>query len=196
MLSPSNICLTMGTEIEKKYRLTRDQRTDLLRRLREIGATVEGEEFEENTIYGGHGLDPLKNVLRLRRAGDRAILTYKERFASQSAVKHQREEETRVEDVDALAAILDALGYRPALVYEKRRMTWRVAGAELVVDDLPFGLFLEVEGEEKIIDEVEQLLELTEVEAEMASYPELTQRYGERRGDVIESRFQPMLPEM
>jgi adenylate cyclase, class 2 len=186
--------LKMGTEIEKKYRLSREQRTALPLRLREIGATDEGEDFEENTIYEGRDLDLRKSVLRLRRIGTRAILTYKERFASSSAIKRQREDETRVEDAEALASILDALGYRPAIVYEKRRATWRFAGAEVVVDELPFGLFLEIEGEEEIIIDVERLLGLADAEAEMASYPELTMRHGEKRGDVIEARFRPVSP--
>jgi adenylate cyclase class 2 len=181
----------MATEIEKKYRLTCEQRAELLDRLREIGALMDSEEFEENTIYAGQNLDPRSRVLRLRRVGSLATLTYKERTPSTSAIKHQREDETQVEDAVALEAILDALGYRPVLVYEKRRLTWRIAGAEAVVDELPFGLFLEIEGEERIIGEVERLLGLDEVEAEMASYPELTQRCGERRGDLIEARFPP-----
>ncbi|MGB7924170.1 MAG: class IV adenylate cyclase [Pyrinomonadaceae bacterium] len=179
----------MGTEIEKKYRLSRERRAEVLSRLREMGGSGEGEEFEENTLYGGNGLDRRTRVLRLRRVEGRAVFTYKERFASSSSIKRQREDETRVEDGEALASILDALGYKPALVYEKRRATWRIAGAEVVVDELPFGLFLEIEGEEKIIVEVERLLGLDEAEAEMASYPELTERHGEKRGDLIEARF-------
>lgn len=179
----------MGIEIEKKYRLTRRQRAQLIRRLRESGATPEGEEFEENTLYAGGHLDVSKQVLRLRRVGDLALLTYKERFASQSAIKHHREDETAVEDANALASILDALGYKPTLVYEKRRATWRLQGAEIVIDELPFGLFVEIEGEEDSITEVERSLGLTEAEAEMATYPELARRHGEKRGDVIESRF-------
>ena len=179
----------MGTEIEKKYRLNREQRAELLRRLIEVGAVMEGEEFEENTIYGGRELDPRRSVLRLRRIRDHAILTYKERSPSSSAIKHHREDETRVEDAGALADILDALGFVAALVYEKRRMTWRIDDAEAVIDELPFGLFLEIEGEEKTIIRVERLLGLDEVEAEMASYPELTQRFGEKNGDRIEARF-------
>jgi adenylate cyclase, class 2 len=186
----------MGTEIEKKYRLTRAERAQLLERLREIGATQEAAEFEENTLYVGGNLDPRSRVLRLRRVGDHAFLTYKERYASSSAIKHQREDETRVEDADALHAILEVLGYRPALLYEKRRATWRVAGAEVLLDDLPFGMFLEIEGEEKTIMEAERLLGLAEIEAEMATYPELTQRFGEKRGEVIEARFQLTLPEI
>ncbi len=186
----------MGTEIEKKYRLTQAERVQLLERLREIGATPEGAEFEENTLYVGGNLNQRSRVLRLRRVGDRAVLTYKERYPSASAIKHQREDETRIEDADALHAILEALGYRRALVYEKRRATWRVAGAQVLVDDLPFGMFLEIEGEEKTILEAERLLGLAEVEAEMATYPELVQRFGEKRGEMIESRFQLTLPEI
>jgi adenylate cyclase class 2 len=186
----------MPIEIEKKYRLTREQCEQLKRRLRENSAIAVGEEFEENTLYDGGNLDLSRQVLRLRRVGGRAIITYKERFASTSAVKHQREDETVVEDGQALAAILDALGYRRALIYEKRRATWRLGGAEVLVDELPFGLFAEIEGEENAIFEVEQQLGLADVEAEMASYPQLTRLHGEKRGDVVEARFQMTLPEI
>lgn len=179
----------MGIEIEKKYRLKREERERLSARLHEAGATCKGVEFEENIIYTGGNLDTKRSVLRLRRTGGITLLTYKERFTSSSAIKHQREEETRVEDAQALAAILDALGYKPALVYEKRRETWRLAGAVVVIDELPFGLFAEIEGEEDSIKEAERQLELAEAEAEMKTYPELTEKYGERKGATIEARF-------
>jgi adenylate cyclase class 2 len=185
----------MGIEIEKKYRLTHEQYERLLRRLREHETVNEGEEFEENTLYAGGQLDVTRQVLRLRRAGGRAIFTYKERYPSTAAIKRQREDETIVEDAKALAAILEALGFKPVLVYEKRRTTYRLKDTELVVDELPFGLFMEIEGEEQAIVQVEQLLDLTEVEAEMASYPELAERYGEKRGGITEARFQLSLPE-
>jgi adenylate cyclase class 2 len=179
----------MGIEIEKKYRLTREQRERFVKQLRESGAAYEGEELEENTLYAGGNLDTSRQALRLRRVGAKTILTYKERHASESAIKHHREDETGVEDAQALAAILDALGYKPSLVYEKRRATWQWKGAEIVVDELPFGLFVEIEGEEDIINEVERSLGLIEAEAEMATYPELARQYGQKRGDVIEARL-------
>src|SRR5689334_15870205 len=129
----------MGIEIEKKYRLTREQAARLHENLRASGAALEGEDFEENTLYAGGTLDPSRQVLRVRRVGRRAILTYKERFFSTEAIKHNREDETVVEDAGALSEILQALGFRPALVYEKRRATWRLMNTEIVVDELPFG---------------------------------------------------------
>jgi adenylate cyclase class 2 len=180
----------MPIEIEKKYRLTPEQVGRLRLRLAEAGAEGGGgAEFEENVIYTGPGLDPRLRVLRLRREGGRALFTFKERDLSGSAVKRQREEETEVADSSALAAILEALGYRPALVYEKRRETWRLDGAEVVIDELPFGLYAEIEGDEARILEVEKLLGLDSAEAEPASYPALTHRHGKRQGDAVEARF-------
>jgi adenylate cyclase, class 2 len=180
----------MAIEVEKKYRLTAEQFEPLRRRLEDAGAEGQGPpEFEENTIYAGPNLDPSRRVLRLRRKGGRAVFTFKERDTSGSAVKHQREEETEVSDAAALASILEALGYRPVLVYEKRRTTFRLSGAEVVLDELPFGLFLEIEGDEPSILEAERLLDLQDAEAEHSPYPELTLRHGKQRGEAIEARF-------
>lgn len=180
----------MGIEIEKKYRVTRRQKEALRRRLFEVGARPKGaEEFEENVIYTGPGLDPRSRVLRLRRVGDRAMFTYKERDLSNSSIKRQREDETEVANPQALASILEALGYRPALIYEKRRATWLVAGTEVVLDELPFGLFVEIEGAEADILEVENLLNLEDASAEHSPYPELTRRHGREEGNMVVARF-------
>lgn len=173
-------------EIEKKYRLTAQQRDDVVRRLREVGAEFLGDEFEENVIYG---LEREHSVLRLRRVGERALLTYKERLPESAAIKQYIEEETAVGDADAMDAILKTLGFTPALVYEKRRQTWVYAGAEIVVDELSFGLFMEIEGESAQIDVVEQALGIEGLPAEDATYPQLTSELGQRVGDVIEARL-------
>jgi adenylate cyclase class 2 len=186
--------MRMGIEIEKKFRLTSAQREKLLRRLPEAGAVLRDEEFEENTLFQGNSLDLRKHVLRLRCAGEKATLTFKERSASSSMIKHQREDETRIEDPTALRQILAGLGFMPALVYEKRRATWNMEGAEIVVDQLPFGLFVEIEGTEKRILEIEKLLGLTEAEALLDSYPELAVRYGTNSSGIIEARFANPLP--
>ncbi|HEY0077289.1 MAG TPA: class IV adenylate cyclase [Pyrinomonadaceae bacterium] len=179
----------MGIEIEKKYRLRAERLGALRERLTEMGAERSGEEFEENTLYAGHNLEQGNRTLRLRRTNTRAVLTFKERFTTTSPIKHQREDETLVADPEALAAILDALGYRPALVYEKWRETWSVGDAELVIDRLPFGLFVEIEGDEPSIDAAERLLNLHDAEVEHATYPHLTRQHGTKHGDRIEARF-------
>ncbi|HEY0100721.1 MAG TPA: class IV adenylate cyclase [Pyrinomonadaceae bacterium] len=179
----------MGTEIEKKYRIGSEEGGRLRSRLRAVGAEARGEEFEENTLYAGPGLESGNRVLRLRRVGERAIFTFKESMANSSGIKRRREDETAVADADALADILDALGYKPAVVYEKRRETWLVAGVEVVLDELPFGLYVEIEGEEEPILEAERLLELSDAAEEPRSYPQLTLLHGKSRDTVVEARF-------
>jgi adenylate cyclase, class 2 len=176
-------------EVEKKFRLTKRQRDAVLKRLPEIGANLEGEEFEENTLYNGEALQDGSCVLRLRRVGTRAMLTFKRRLPGRSAIKQQREEETAVEDPEAMAAILEALGFTAALVYEKRRQTWRFGRTEIVIDVLPFGLFMEIEGRANEIKLVERKLGMKDLRAEHATYPQLTAKHGKRYDGLIEARF-------
>jgi adenylate cyclase class 2 len=88
-----------------------------------------------------------------------------------------------------MRVIFENLGYRPALVYEKRRQTWLLNETEVVLDELPFGLFMEIEGEHDSILEAEKLLGIENLPAVMETYPLLTEQYGERRGEMIEARF-------
>ncbi len=180
----------MPIEIEKKYRLSEQQRLALVQRLPEIGANLVGEEFEENVLYDGPGLKGRNCVLRLRRIDGRAILTYKERLQGTSPIKRQREEETAVQDADGIHTILEALGYWPKAIYEKKRQTWRVDAVEVVLDELPFGLFMEIEGEEIEIETIESKLAIEGLITENATYPELTMDKGKRAGSVVEARFQ------
>ena len=128
-------------------------------------------------------------ALRLRRVGARAILTFKQRLPTKSSIKHQQEEETEVANAEAAHAILTALGFRPALVYEKRRTRWQLGRAEIVIDELPFGLFMEIEATEKEIARVEALLGIEDLPAVMETYPTLTARLGKERKGIVEARF-------
>ncbi len=179
----------MAIEIEKKYRLTRQQYDLLLRRLPVVGAISEGEDFEENTLFSGGRLELGSSVLRLRRLKNSAVLTFKERLPSSSEIKHQREDETLVGDPDSMEAILEALGFRPLLVYEKRRQTWYLDNTQIAVDELPFGLFMEIEGDEKAILAVERKLEIDGLKSESATYPQLAFNHGVQNGEIVEARF-------
>ena len=179
----------MPIEIEKKFRLSPKQREEILKRLPEIGAKRKSEDFEVNTLYAGEGIDRDRAVLRLRRVNDRAILTYKERLPSDSSIKHQLEDETVVDDADAMDAILDALGFSPALIYEKKRERWLLGETEIVVDELPFGLFMEIEGSEESIRDIEAKLAIKRLKAETATYPQMARKHGTVRSGVVEACF-------
>ena len=176
-------------EVEKKFRLTKRQRDAVLKRLPAVGAELEGEDFEENTLFNGATLEIGTCVVRLRRVDGKATLTYKKALPGVSSIKQRREEETQVADPEAMEAILVALGFTPALVYEKRRQTWRLGNAEIVIDVLPFGLFMEIEGRAGDIKAVERTLALKGLKAESATYPQLTRKHGKVFDGLIEARF-------
>ncbi len=176
-------------EVEKKFRLTKRQRDAVLKRLPAVGAELEGEDFEENTLFNGAALEIGTCVLRLRRVDGKATLTYKKALPGISSIKQRREEETIVADPEAMEAILVALGFTPALVYEKRRQTWRLGNTEIVIDVLPFGLFMEIEGRANEIKLVERKLAMKGLRAEQATYPQLTAKHGKRYEGLIEARF-------
>lgn len=180
----------MAVEIEKKYRATADRIADVLRLLEGSGANLIGEDVEENLIYGGPPLAGRDAVLRLRKTGRHATLTYKSRIAGDDEIKRQIEEETEVSDAMATQRIISELGLTLEVVYEKKRKTWRVGSVELMVDELPFGWFIEIEGPEESIDAAERRLGLRDLAAEHLTYPQLAARMGKKVGMVVESRFE------
>jgi len=180
----------MPIEIEKKYRLTPKQRRAIERRMLDM-SLVPGElEHEENTIYRGGSLDQPGRALRLRRVnGRRAFLTFKQRRPSSSPIKHQEEHEVVVADADVMDRILGRLNFRPGLVYEKRRTRWEVGKAKVVIDELPFGLFMEIEAPVREIKRVERIIGAANLPAVMETYPSLTRLLGKEKRGVIEARF-------
>lgn len=176
-------------EIEKKYRITAEQRAMVEQALAESGCKLKAEEFEENIIYGG-ALLAEGGVVRVRTTERRTLLTFKKRIESASDIKHQIEHETEVSDPEQLKKILENLGLAPRLVYEKRRRTWDFRNVEVMLDELPFGSFMEIEGSLLSIREAEMMLGLEEFHAEVLTYPRLTAKHGIQRGSVIEARFE------
>jgi adenylate cyclase class 2 len=180
----------MAVEIEKKYVLDKKRLVELTAKLGELGAIFSYETFEENYLHRGGVLDGRQAVLRLRKTESKNLLTYKEKLGNERDFKQQIEFETEVSDVDAMENIIGKLGYKLSVVYEKHRKAWHFGNVEIVLDELPFGYYMEIEGEIEDILKAEKLLDAGDLEVEARGYPRLTLRYGKERKGVIESRFE------
>lgn len=163
---------------------------ELTAKLAELGAEFRGENFEENYLHRGGVLDGRNAILRLRKTGNKTLLTYKERLRYDDDIKHRIEHETEVADVDATESIIEKLGYQLSVVYEKHRRTWHFEKVEVVLDELPFGYFMEIEGTIEDINEAEKLLDIHDLEPEPRGYPRLTMKYGKTKGGVAIARFE------
>lgn len=180
----------MNIETEKKYRLGPKRLEEITQRLIDLGAEFDKEVFEVNYQHRGGQMDERGATLRLRKIGDFTVLTYKEKIKTENGAKRKIEYETAVADVDAMETIIERLGYRLTAVYEKRRKYWHFNDVEVVLDELPFGLFMEIEGTVEAIENAEKALGLKEIEREPRGYPRLTIKYGKMNGEVAEAKFE------
>ncbi len=101
-------------------------------------------------------LHRLGRVLRLRQ-DKRARMTYKDAESPHPGTLSRREVEFAVSDFDAARELLLALGYQIAFTYEKYRSTYKLGALEIMLDELPYGHFVEIEGEGPIQSTAEKL---------------------------------------
>jgi len=134
---------TPSTEIEAKFSV---QDLPALRKrvLRLGGQPQRPRAFERNLRFDtpSSDLKQQRAVLRLRE-DDAVRLTFKQ---SLTEFEHRLEFEFEVSDKQQAQSFLEALGYDVFFIYEKYRELISFAGCLLMLDDLPFGSFLEIEG--------------------------------------------------
>lgn len=84
-------------------------------------------------------------VLRLRYDTN-AILTYKGPSAITDGVWSRTELESTIGDLKTTQRILEALGYIQIFIYEKYRTVYKIHDCRIMLDELPYGDFVEIEG--------------------------------------------------
>jgi len=133
-------------ELEVKFYL--NDLGALERKLKSLGATlVQPRIFEINLRFDTRDgeLNQGGRVLRLRQDAQ-AVLTYKGPSQPRQDVSIRQEIEFTVSDFTAARHFLEALGFQVAVTYEKYRTTYMMETVEIVLDEMPFGDFIEIEG--------------------------------------------------
>ena len=140
-------------EVEVKF-LVADL-TAFRTRLSAAGGTLKKERvFERNVRFDTPDNALLKKGELLRLRQDAAVrVTFKREVPEElhSEVKVREELEIIVNDFDTAALIFERLGFAPVQVYEKYRETFTLGDLEIVLDEMPYGDFVELEGEESAI---------------------------------------------
>ncbi len=138
----------MAQETEAKFYVRRPE--ELQRRVESLGAKlVDARVRELNLRFDDKSgtLGKAGSVLRLRQ-DKRARLTYKDSERTPAGRLSRREVEVTVSDFGETRELLEALGYQVMFIYEKYRSTYELGKLEIVLDELPYGHFIELEGEE------------------------------------------------
>lgn len=171
----------MAQEIEAKFYILRP--VDLQRRIEALGATLTAHRVHELNLRFDtpeRELHQLGHVLRLRQ-DTVARLTYKDAAHPEAGALSRSELEITVSDFGVTRDILEALGYQVAFIYEKYRTIYSLDGTELMIDELPAGNFLEIEGDPDSIKSAAQQLGLDWAAAIPYSYSALFERLSARR---------------
>ncbi len=92
------------------------------------------------------GLRSEGRVLRLRQDTE-TRLTYKSASTREQGVVNRTEIEFTVEDFNKAKNFLEALGYQKLFQYNKYRTTYELEHCHVMLDELPYGDFVEIEGE-------------------------------------------------
>lgn len=134
-------------ETEVKFYI--DDLNRLKTRLDELGAQLVQERVLEMNLrldLPDSSLRTEGRVLRLRQ--DTATrLTYKGASQKDDGILSREEIEFVVEDFDKAKRLLEALGYQKLVYYEKYRTIYELKETHVMLDELPYGSFVEIEGE-------------------------------------------------
>jgi len=117
--------------------------------LRRLGARItQPRHFEDNVLFDdpARSLAASGRIVRLRRTDHGSFLTFKGPRRVADGIKVREEHESAVGDPDAVERVLRGLGLGPAFRYQKYREAWGFQDVEIVVDETPIGVFLEIEG--------------------------------------------------
>ena len=111
-----------------------------------------------------------QRVLRIRQ-DDKVRVTYKGNTHTEDGVLVRKEIEFEADDFEVALKLFDALGYQVAVIYEKYRRVYRLGDVEVVLDEMPFGNFMEIEAPNAtLIEGVAQMLGLNWERKGVASY--------------------------
>ncbi len=144
----------------------------------ELGADSKGRVFETNLRYENKHNDLIKNkaLLRLRK-DTKTTLTFKSGLESEdNEFKSLRELEVEVSDFNRMKLILEALGFHKEQIYEKYRETLILNSTTICIDEMPFGIFLEIEGEKQAIAGLAKKIGLDWSKRSILNYLELFER--------------------
>ncbi len=161
-------------EIEVKYCLRHLK--DVRERLIALNGRLKNNRLLERNLRfdtPDQELAGKNHVLRLRQ-DSRATMTFKRPLGQ---VETREEFEIEIDDFETGCKLLDALGYTITAVYEKRRETYQIDPNLVMLDELPFGCFVEIEGPS--IESIRQMSERLDLPWErrvQASYLELIER--------------------
>lgn len=134
--------------------------------------------IEKSFDFPNRKLGHKKSLLRLRKVGKTAELTYKTIAKKAGPLKTREETETRVENFEIMEQILRAIGLHLQWHREKKRTSFTLGKTKFEIDEYPrLPPYLEIEGSQEEIGKYVKLLGFTMKQASLLSATKLLKQH-------------------
>lgn len=171
-------------EIEIKFKI---QNPDELRKKIAIDGKLMGKAFERTVRFDtkDKSLEKEGKFIRVR-SGFSNTITFKRKIENKE-FREREELELEISDLDKMRKIIQNLGFDKELIMEKYREKWNFRNVEIVIDTLPMGTFIEIEGEEENIRKAAQFLGLDFKDKILETYWEIWDEFRKEKNIQSES---------
>lgn len=160
-------------ETELKFQTIDPQR--IINALMASGAKLVSKNKQKTVRFDtiNHDLEKKGIFIRVRAEGEENTITLKEKIGNDETVRQRKETEFKIEDLDKMSYIIQKLGFDYVLVMEKYRIELTYKNSHVCVDEMPFGFYVEIEGEEAEINLIAQELGFKPEEKIIVTYWDL-----------------------
>lgn len=176
-------------ENEIKIALSKESLVELIKILKESGAEKEFCVLQITNRFDTNDQSLESRGVFLRtRTGETNTLTLKRKISGDNDhIKSREEIEIDLnskEEIYTLNKIINILGFEKLLIMEKYRMQWSFSGCKIAIDELPFGFYVEIEGEKDNLFKVSDILKLNKEDSLTNTYWDIFREYKEKNGII------------
>lgn len=169
-------------ETELKFQTTDPKK--VLSVLLASGAKIISKNKQKTVLFDttNHDLENKGVFVRVRAEGEENTITLKEKIGNDETVRQRKETEFKIEDLDKMSYIIEKLGFDYVVIMEKYRIELSYKNSHVCIDEMPFGFYVEIEGEEAEINLIAQELRFKPEEKIIVTYWDLFEDWKKDKG--------------
>ena len=165
----------MTKNVEREIKLYFASKNAAHEAVKSVGATpLRSKRLQKDALFDwpDERLRQRQCVLRIRQENEDSTLTFKGPPESAS-MKVREEIESTAGNSSNLVTILERLGLEVWFRYEKYREEFTFNGVIVAIDETPVGIFIELEGEERVINKIASSLGRSQEDYILDSYRDI-----------------------
>lgn len=168
----------MKREIEVKIKI--ENIDEIREKILSIGAKFIGKEKQVDEYFDFED-DKLRREDKAIRIRNKKILAYKTNSLKEDGMKKVDETEFELQDYEGFITLLHGMGLKKSFLKEKERESFEIEKTKIEIDILPFGKFVEIEGNEENINKISEQLGFDKNQFIPNSYKTLYEKYCEEK---------------